>query len=189
MRARWLGLASLWLAGTAAAAPQLDQPLPPVQVEDRGEARVSGDEVVFVPWTSDSLRGRWTLLQHLAARLGVDKLNRPAIDAVAAAVQNGGYRPYQLVNIINVDDVAFGATGFAVSAIQSNKKKHAAFPMIADRGLGAARWGLQPKTSAIFLLDEHNVVRFFREGALGPADVQRILELLALPADAAAGGR
>ena len=52
-----------------------------------------------------------------------------------------------------------------------------------------ARWGLRPKTSAILLLDEHAVVRFVAEGALGPADTRRILQLLELPADAGAGGR
>jgi uncharacterized protein len=186
---RTLVLAALLHGADVAGAPEVGAPLPPLQVDDRGEATVAGDRVEWVPWDSDSLKGEWTLLQYLAARLGVDRLNRPVIDAVEAGSRGERHRRYRLVNIVNVEDVALGATGFAVGAIERNKLRYRHAPMVADRGRGAALWGLRPKTSAILLLDERNVVRFVGEGPLGDADVRRILQLLELPAGAGPPGR
>jgi uncharacterized protein len=139
---------------------------------------VIDDELRFRPWSTEQLQGRWTLLQYLAARPSADKLNRWALDEITGRAARGGLRDFALYNIVNVDDVTLGATGFALSALKSNKKKHPDSPMIADMGHGRARWGLQSGSSAIFLLDADSRVLFFRDGALSEADVGHILDLL-----------
>ena len=175
----------LLIASSVAAqrAPVVGEVLPGILIEDKGEVAVIDDELRFEPWSSAALRGQWTLMQYLAARPSADKLNRWALDEISGLADNGDLRDFKLFNIINVDDVSFGATGFALGAIKSNKKKHPEAPMVADMGHGRAHWGLNPKSSAIFVLDPDNRVRFFRDGALSQADVQRIIGLLTPPAD------
>lgn len=183
---RTLPLIVLLLSVTSAAAqgvPAIGEVLPELLIEDKGEVAVIDDELHFQPWSSAALRGHWTLLQYLAARPSADKLNRWALDEISGRADNGHLREFKLYNIINVDDVSFGATGFALGAIKSNKKKHPEAPMVADMGHGRAHWGLTPRSSAIFVLDPDSRVRFFRDGALSQADVQRIVSLLTPPAD------
>ncbi|WP_420429163.1 YtfJ family protein [Algiphilus sp.] len=171
-------------AASAQQRPEVGQPLPAITIDDEGEATIVDDTLRFTTWCSDALKGGWTLLQYLAARPSADRLNRWALDDITAPDKAEALRAFQLYNIININDVTFGATRFALRAIKSNKKKHPDAPMIADRGKGQSFWGLQEGSSAIFLLDEDNRVVFFREGALDRADVDRILDLLAAPTSA-----
>jgi uncharacterized protein len=170
-------------SGFVHATPETGQPLPSILIEDKGEVLVIDDELRFRPWSSEQLKGRWTLLQYLAARPSADKLNRWALDRITGLAARGTLRDFALYNIINVDDVTLGATGFALNALKSNKKKFPDSPMIADMDHGRARWGLQQQSSAIFLLDADSRVLFFRDGALSAADFEHLLELLKRPAD------
>ena len=184
MKTAWTIVLLLSLEIAAAQqAPELGQPLPPLLIADKGAVEVVDNELHFEPWSTTQLKGQWTLLQYLAARPSADKLNRWALNAITARAEQGDLREFELYNIINVDDVTFGATGFALSALKRNKKKHPDSPMIADMGKGRAHWGLKKKSSAIFVLDEKSRVRFFRDGGLDEGDVERIIELLTPPVD------
>lgn len=162
---------------------QVGEPLEPLHIDDKGEISVVDDELRFRPWSSDSLKGQWTLMQYLAARPSADKTNRWALNAITGQAEQGGLREFSLYNIVNVDDVTFGATSFALNALKTNKKKYPDSPMIADMGHGREHWGLTKKSSAIFLLDADSRVLFFRDGALSQADVDQIIALLAAPAE------
>ncbi len=180
MRPR-LALFLLLLVSTlGSAAPLVGQPLPVLLIEDKGEAVIVGENLEFQPWSTDNLRGRWTLMQYLAARTGARKINRPAIDAIQAAAGAEGFRDYRLINLINVDDVVLGLTGIAMGILETNKKKYPDSPMIADMDHGRRLWELQRKSSAIFLLDADNRVRFFKDGALDATDIARVVNLLRL---------
>lgn len=173
------------LSSAAAATPMPGQPLPALEIHDKGELHLVERQILLRPWRTENLRGQWTLLQYLAARPEASRLNRPAIDAIGKAAKAGGYRPYRLVNIVNVDDVPFGATAFAMSALERNKRQYPDAPMIADMGHGREHWQLAPGGSAMLLIDENLVVRHFVDGAVDDAGVERMLDLLRLPQEPA----
>lgn len=184
MKMVWpLILVLFFKTGVAEAMPETGQPLPPILIENKGEVVVIDDELRFRPWSSEHLKGGWVLLQYLAARPSADKLNRWALDEITARAERGGLRDFMLYNIVNVDDVTLGATGFALSALKSNKKKYPGSPMIADMGLGRSAWGLKGQSSAIFLLDADSRILFFRDGALSSADFEQVLDLLKISPD------
>ncbi len=170
-------------SAVAQTAPVIGQTLPALLIDEKGEIDVVNDELVFKPWSSEQLKGHWTLLQYLAARPSADRLNRWALDAITERAEESELRDFRLYNIINVGDVTFGATGFAMNALKSNKQEHPDSPMIADMDYGRAHWGLQKKSSAILLLDADNQVLFIREGRLSQADVEHIIDLLRQAAD------
>jgi uncharacterized protein len=174
-------LMGLTLPAAASSVPRVGQPLPALEIHDKGELYLVDGRVALRPWSTENLRGHWTMLQYLAARPEASRLNRPAIDKMGAAAEAGGYRPYQLINIVNVDDVTLGATGFAMGALESNKRQYPDAPMIADMGSGLSLWGLSSRSSTIMLLDPDLIVRFVKDGELAASDIERVMDILRVP--------
>ena len=53
-----------------AGAPAVGAPLPVLEIADRGELTMSGDEFSFVPWSSDTNPGTVHVIQYFGANLG-----------------------------------------------------------------------------------------------------------------------
>ncbi|MBL1378967.1 YtfJ family protein [Zobellella iuensis] len=156
---------------------QFDQPLPPVSVSDRGELVLDGERLGERIWGAGSLPGKVRVVQHIAGRSSAKELNAPLIEAIKAAeLPRDGY---QTVTIINVDDATFGTAPFVRSSAESSKKEFPWSAIVLDeKGRVAQQWQLEPKSSAIIVLDKAGSVRFVKEGALTAQEVEQVLALV-----------
>ncbi len=169
----------LFVSSAVLAAPETGKPLPVASIADKGELFIVGDDIEYRPWSTDQLKGRWTLLQYMAARPRASEVNRHVVDAVAA--RQGEGVDIRMLNIINVKDVTFGATGFAMRELKKNKFKYPDTTLIADMDNARQLWGLKTKGSTIFLLDDSNTVRYFKDGILDDAELNALLSMIPPP--------
>ena len=172
----WILLACLPFVASAHNL-KLEQPLPPVSVSDRGELVLEQEQLQARLWGVGSLPGKVRVIQHIAGRGSAKELNAPLIEAIKAA---GLPRDrYQTVTIINLDDAAFGTAPFVRSSAESSKQEYPWSSIVLDgKGKVAQEWQLAPKSSAIIVLDQQGLVRFVREGALRPQEVEQVLALV-----------
>lgn len=115
----------------------------------------------------------------MTARPRASKENRHVIDAIC--LKQSADVPVTTVNIINVADVPFGATGFALGELRANKEKYPHSTLIGDMDTGRNHWELKPRGSSIILMDPEGTVRYFKDGALSPNELQQLLEILPEP--------
>jgi len=165
--------------GSVAATPKVGLPIPELEIRDKGELVIVNKDIRYQTWSTEDLNGHWTLLQYMAARPRASKVNRHVIDAISLK-QNAGVA-VTTVNIINVADVPFGATGFALGELRANKEKYPDSTLIGDMETGRIHWELKPRASSIFLIDPEGTVRYFKDGTLSGDELQQLLETLPEP--------
>ncbi len=177
---RWLlgGLCALGISAAQASSPiTVDQPLPPLLIEDQGELLLEDGRRHFQSWHSDSGLGQPQVIQYMAARMSTSKLNEPLTDAL----QEAGFPADQLrvTTILNLADAAWGTRGFVLSELERNKKKHPDAVLVADEsGAGREHWQLAAKNSAIAVVAPDGAVALFHEGALDSAGIDQVLALI-----------
>ena len=67
-----------------------------------------------------------------------------------------------MTTIINLDAALWGTTGFVVSEIKENKRKHPGSTLVLDEeGPGAVQWQLGEKGAGLAILDDQGIVRYF----------------------------
>jgi hypothetical protein len=179
VRARTLFVLLLALLGVAvqARAFQPGDTLPPLRVEELGELHLDGEAFSYTPWQSDALAGKVQVVQYMAARQSAKSLNEPFTDRL----RDSGIpdERFHVTTIVNLDDAMFGTRGFVVGELEKNKKRYFRSSIVADaHGLGLKAWRLAPKSSAIILLGPDARVRFFREGAMTPAEIEQALQIV-----------
>jgi len=132
-------------------------------------------------WSSREMDGRVRTIYHLAARIGIDDVNKPFIDALIAAklpelLPEGAYKT---ITILNLADAAWGVGGVARSRLQDSQRDYPhAVHVLDDKGIARAAWQLQPKQSAVIILDRDDTVLFFKEGKLSPMEIGRAIEII-----------
>ena len=155
----------------------LNQNLPPVAVADKGELEYQNNQFRYQNWNSAQLQGKVRVVQHIAGRTSAKELNDPLISALKAAILPRQH--YQTTTIVNTDDAIIGTGPFVRSSIEDSKK---AFPwsqfIVDSRGNVRQTWQLQPKNSAIVVLDKQGRVRFVKEGALSQQEIQHVMSLV-----------
>ncbi|GLH72841.1 hypothetical protein GETHLI_13430 [Geothrix limicola] len=184
----------LWLSALAATgAPiQVGQKLPPVQVQAGGvlvpHCRVVDGRMVLESkelgaraWSSLEMEGRVRTIYHLAARMGIDDLNKPFIDALIAA-KLPEYAPdgeYKTITILNLADALWGTSGLGRSRLADSQRDFPyAVHVLDEQGVARAAWALQPKQSAVIILDRDGTVLFFKEGKLSPEEIGRAVGII-----------
>lgn len=174
----WMLLACLPFMASAHNL-QLEQPLPPVSVGDRGELVLEQeqDRLTTRSWGVDTLPGKVRIIQHIAGRGSAKALNAPLIEAIKAA---GLPRDrYQTVTIINLDDAVFGTSALVRSSAESSKREYPWSSIVLDeQGRVAQSWQLKPNGSAIVALDRQGRVMFVKEGALDTAEIRDLMQRL-----------
>ncbi|MBO6751781.1 MULTISPECIES: YtfJ family protein [Spongiibacter] len=175
---RFIVMATLFLLSLSsyAASPTVGEPMPSLEIRDKGELHLNGKAIDYRPWATSSLNGDWALLQYMAARPKASKVNRHVVDAVSEKRAQGV--AVNIFNIINVRDVPFGATGFALAELENNKRKYPDSPLIGDMDNGRQAWELKPGGSAIFLVDPKGTLRFFKDGIVSQQELDSLLTLL-----------
>ena len=146
----------------------------PVGVEDKGELNYNGGEFSYSNWNSARLPGKVRIVQHMAGRSSAKAMNAPLIEAIRK--DNLPRDRYQTTTIVNTDDAIIGTGMFVRNSIESGKKEFPWSQVIVDSNGAVQRaWKLESKSSAIIVLDKSGVIRYAKEGALSPQDVQKVM--------------
>jgi len=155
----------------------IDNRLPAVGVDEKGELNYVNDEFSYSRWNSAKLPGKVRVVQHMAGRSSAKELNAPLVDAIRAA--NLPHDRYQTTTIVNTDDAIIGTGMFVRKSIEGGKKEFPWSQVIVDsNGAGKKAWQLEPKSSAIVVLDKNGMIKFAKEGALTQAEVKQVIDML-----------
>uniref|UniRef100_A0A182SG62 Protein ytfJ n=1 Tax=Anopheles maculatus TaxID=74869 RepID=A0A182SG62_9DIPT len=174
MKKSRLLIISLLLAPLLASAHnfQLQQRVAPIGVSDKGELNYDNDKFSYKSWNSAQLNGKVRVVQHIAGRTSAKDLNDPLIEAIKAAKLP--HDRYQTTTIVNTDDAIIGTAMFVRNSIEDSKKTFPWSQFIVDsNGIVKKAWDLQPKGSAIVVLDQEGKIQFAKDGALTPQEVQQ----------------
>lgn len=171
---------SLIASSGFASAIETGKPLPALKVADKGELVLNAqNEIGFQPWSSEKMNTeeKVQIVQYMAARPSAESQIRPFTDRLEA--QQFPFELHNVVTVVNLSDVTFGASGWALSELQSNKRKHPEAVLVGDwNGVGQKTWGLQRKSSALFVLDNDGSVLFAKDGQLTSIEINRVIELI-----------
>ncbi len=155
----------------------LEQHVPAVSVTDKGELLLNDGKFSYQNWNTAELVGKVRTIQHIAGRSSAKEMNDPLIQALKNA--NLPKDQYQTTSIVNTDDAIFGTRVFVRNSLEDSKK---AFPwsqfIVDSHGLIKQAWGLEPKSSAIIVLDKNGNVKFVKDGKLNNADITHVISLI-----------
>ncbi|MFZ1873407.1 MAG: YtfJ family protein [Chania sp.] len=162
---------------TSAHNFQLQQRVAPIGISDKGELDYDNDKFSYKSWNSAQLSGKVRVVQHIAGRTSAKDLNDPLIEAIKAAKLP--HDRYQTTTIVNTDDAIIGTAMFVRNSIEDSKKTFPWSQFIVDsNGIVKKAWDLQPKGSAIVVLDQEGKIQFAKDGALTPQEVQQVMAML-----------
>ena len=89
------------------------QPLPLLEITQKGELILSDDEIIYQDWVSSELsRQKIHVIQYLAGRVSASKINEPFTDQLELLNKSLDMNHYLSTTIINLDDTFFGTSGF-----------------------------------------------------------------------------
>lgn len=162
-----------------AASIAVGKPLPEVSIEASrsGELIVERGEIDYRDWHSDSLKGRTRLIYHLAARMGIDKINEDTVQQVAAL--GLPEIEFLILSLLNIDDSAPGVGFFARKEFEKNRMLHPHPEFVVDNASNAQRaWGLKRKGSTLIAVDKLGTVLFFKDGKVEPGETEDLLRIL-----------
>jgi hypothetical protein len=185
----------VWTLAAVAAFGQgvrVGQKLPGVSIADKGllvpdtqvvagRMALKSKDITYRPWSLAEGTGRVRTVYHLGARSGIDDVNKAFIDALVAAhlpefTPDGAYKT---ITILNLDDAIWGTAGVASGQFKDSQR---AFPWalyVADaKGVARQAWGLQPRSSAVIVLDKDGTVLFFKDGKLSPGEITQAVSLI-----------
>ena len=174
----FLLLIPLLLPGLAGAHTfETGKPLPPVFIANEGELVLQHEMLGYQRWSSQSLTGKVRMVIHVAGRLSAKEQNAPLIAAIQQA--NFPRSRFQTTTIVNTDDAIPGSAIFVERSIKSSKRDAPWQHFVIDSsGVAQNSWQLTPHGCAVVLLDRQGIVRFAKDGALTPQEVQQAVALL-----------
>ena len=131
-------------------------------------------EITYRPWSTSELEGKVSTIYHLAARMGIEDINQPYIDALIKAdlPDKLPESDYKTTTILNLDDAVWGTSGLASSKFTKSQEEFPYAYYVADlKGTAAEAWNLEKKNTAVIVIDKSNKVLFFKEGKLNDKDI------------------
>jgi len=159
-----------------AGAPQVNSPLPTLDISDRGELVMNGEDFSFAPWSSDTSPGTIHVLQYFGGTMAASETFKPFTDQIESSAQPGSVH---VTTIINLDAAMWGTSGFVVSELKKNKKIHPTATMVLDEdGIGVKRWELGKDGAGLVIVDSEGKVLFFSREPLSDIEIQTNLELI-----------
>jgi len=156
--------------------PALHAPLPLLAIDDRGELKYEDNEFSFTPWNSGNNPGKVHIIQYFAGTKGDSEIFKPFTDLLQETFELG---QYHVTTIINLDAALWGTSGFVVSQVKENKRKHPLSTLVLDEeGSGAVKWQLGEKGAGLAVLDDQGIVRYFTSGPMSSAELSATLDLV-----------
>ncbi|NND69310.1 MAG: hypothetical protein HKN19_17090 [Halioglobus sp.] len=165
------------LANAAAAGPlTVGGALPPLQIDDRGEIILQGDDVDYAPWDSGQLQGGVHVVQYIGATMGDKDKFKPLTDKIEKDFAPGSVT---VTTLINMDAALWGTGGLVASEIKKNKRAYPEAIIVLDEdGAGTKTWGLGEDGIALLIIDSAGVVRYVRNEGLDDETLAEPLDLL-----------
>lgn len=177
MLTTWLISAGVFLFSLSAQAIELGKPLPLVKVEDRGLMQLSGDSINYKPFSSNQLNGKVTTILVVAARMGMDDVNKLFTDAMAEAGLSKDH--HRFVSVVDVDQALFGTGGLVMDRVETRQREHPGTSFVLDdEGIVIKTWDLKEKGSAVTIIDANGTVIRHKDGALNEIEVKDFLSAL-----------
>jgi YtfJ family uncharacterized protein len=150
--------------------------LPDLNIAERGELVLDGDDVGYRGWTYPQQPGKAHVVQYMAATQAASNINKAFTDRMKTELPKGSFLS---TTILNLDEAVWGTGGFVVNELKSNKKRFPGAVLVVDeKGAGLRQWQLEKASSAIVITDPAGVVRYFKQGALSDAEIESALELV-----------
>lgn len=172
----------LWVALTLvslnafAGAPTLGAPLPALAIDDRGEITITGDDVKFVPWSSEVNPGKVHVIQYFGANLGDRDVFAPFTDMLEAELEPGSVH---VSTILNMDAAMWGTGGFVLSELEKNKKQHPEATIVLDEeGSGVKAWDLGDDGTGVIVMNSEGIVKYFKRDSLTKGELGTTLALI-----------
>ena len=168
-------------------------PIPEIKINEKGmlfpDFKIENQKMVFMengkieyrPWESSSLKGKVTTIYHLAARNGMDEINKALIDEIIKAElpEKLPDSKYKTLTILNFDDAMWGTANIAESRFEKSQKKFPYALYVNDqKGVAQKAWKLKKKNSAVILIDKDGKILFFKEGKLNEEEIKEYLALI-----------
>lgn len=164
----------------SAAALQKGDSLPELYLTDKGELTLDAEqEIVYVPWSTENLdtKGQVQIIQYMAARPSAEKAIRPFTDKLEETAYP--VELHHVTTVVNLDDVTFGASSWALSELEKNKREYPMSTMVADmEGKGLKTWGFEPKGSALIVLDADGKILYVKDGKLKKDEIDAVIKLI-----------
>lgn len=170
--------AALLLGSTSvfAGAPSVGSPLPVLEIEERGELTMDGDEFSFVPWSSGTNPGKVHVIQYFGANLGDRDVFQPFTDLLQESVKPG---TVHVSTVLNMDAALWGTSGFVLSELEKNKQMHPQATMVLDEeGSGVNAWDLGEDGTGIIVMDAKGIVQYFKRSSLDKEERASTLALI-----------
>jgi len=159
-----------------AGAPTVDAPLPPLNITERGELTMSGDDFTFVPWRSDVNPGKVHVIQYFGATMSDSEIFKPFTDLLDKSVPHG---TVHVTTVLNLDAALWGTTGFVMSELEKNKRIHPQATMVVDeKGQGVVEWDLGKAGTGFLVMDKNGIVKYFTRQAMSEAELASVMELV-----------
>jgi YtfJ family uncharacterized protein len=169
-------LLALACAAALASAPTVDAPLPSLNITERGELTMSGDDFEFVPWRSDAGLGNVHVMQYFAATKSDSEIFQPFTDLIGKTFEPGAVH---ITTILNLDRAMWGTSGMVISELKKNKRIHPTATLVVDdKGLGVNEWALGEKGAVLLILDDKGIVKYVTRQAMTDAELKSALELV-----------
>ena len=174
------------VAATALAAPELHAPLPSLEIEERGELFMQGDDFEYRPWSTQRNPGTVHVLQFFNGTMGDSKIFEPFTDRLQEVY---AVTELHVSTVINLDAALWGTTGFVVSEVKKNKKKYPHSTLVLDaEGKASREWALGEQGSVLVIVDPKGVVQYMTREAMSDEEIQAGIELVGQYVVAAAAG-
>lgn len=160
---------TLIAAGSSAQQPSLNEPLPALTIEDKGELLLEEGEFSYGSWTAGVNSGEVQVLQYIPGTLGGKKLFKPFTDMLKVEFPGGSL---DVTTIINMDDALWGTSGMINSQIQTNKEEFPKSTFVLDKsGIGNKNWALGKKGAVLAVIDRSGSVVFLKREAISEQEV------------------
>lgn len=161
---------------TLAQQPAVEQPLPPLAIDDLGEIALDNDEFSYQPWSSELNPGKVHIVQYIGATRSDSKLFRPFTDRLQQSFEKG---QYHVTTIVNLDAALWGTSGFVQSEIKDSKREHPRSTLVLDEnGTGAQQWQLGDEGTGLMIVDAQGIIRYFTRQTMSEEDILSSLELV-----------
>lgn len=156
-----------------------NKPLPVAVLQDNPDAgeiiyHATEDSLRYHPWSSTSLTGQIHVVYHLAARHGVDAINKKFIHALETLPPHS----YRLVVVLNIDDVFTGGSYLARKTFEQNAREnsgHVTFVLDTDSHLKQV-WCIMDQSSTIILVNASGEVIKVKDGLLSETEIHEYLQ-------------
>jgi YtfJ family uncharacterized protein len=166
--------------------------LPAVEVADKGvmepSTRIEGrqmvldaEDIIYRPWKLSDSDGRVRTIYHLAARPGLEDVNKAAVGVLRAArlPELLPDAPYKTITIVNFDDALWGTRSVALARMEKKQRNYPHAIFVADeKGHARKAWALKHGQTAVIILDRKGTILFFKEGRLSPEEIHRAVGLI-----------